>query len=386
MKNICFYFQVHQPYRLKKYRFFSIGKDHFYFDDYLNRIIIERIAQDCYRPMNKLLLDAIEKNNGRVKVAFSITGTVVEQLLQYAPDVIESFKELAATGCVEFMAETYSHTLASLKDTDEFKKQVERHAKLMEDIFGYKPVTFRNTELIYSDQIGSEAESLGYQTILTEGTKHILGWKSPNYIYSSSIKQRVKLLLRNYKLSDDISFRFNVNKPSADHFFTQLLDQEGDTVNLFMDYETFGEHIKAGDGIFDFMGALIDKIAKSEYLKLSTPREVAAACQSVALLSVPHPISWADEERDLTAWLGNELQDDAISKLYEMKCAVELSGDESLQKVWNALQTSDHFYYMCTKWFADGDVHKYFNPYDSPYEAFMNYMNVFADFAREVKK
>jgi len=386
MKNICFYFQVHQPYRLKKYRFFNIGKDHFYFDDYLNRIIIERIAQDCYRPMNKMLLDVINENNGNVKVAFSITGTVVEQLLQYAPDVIESFKELADTGCVEFMAETYSHSLASLRDTDEFKSQVTRHAKLMEDVFGYKPVTFRNTELIYSDQIGSEVESLGFNTILTEGTKHILGWKSPNYIYSNSIKHRVKLLLRNYKLSDDISFRFNTNRPSVEHFFTQLLDQEGDTVNMFMDYETFGEHIKASDGIIDFMRALFDKVAKSEYLKLSTPREVAEACQSVSLLSVPHPISWADEERDLTAWLGNELQDDAISKLYALKDDVKACGNENLLHVWNALQTSDHFYYMCTKWFADGDVHQYFNPYDSPYEAFMNYMNVYSDFARELKK
>lgn len=386
MKHICFYFQVHQPYRLKKYRFFNIGKDHFYFDDYLNRIIVERIARDCYRPMNQMLLDAINENKGKVKVAFSITGTVVEQLLQYAPDVIESFKELADTGCVEFMAETYSHSLASLKDTEEFKSQVERHARLMENVFGYKPVTFRNTELIYSDQIGSEVESLGFHTVLTEGTKHILGWKSPNYVYSNSIKHRVKLLLRNYKLSDDISFRFNTNKPSAEHFFTQLLDQEGDMVNLFMDYETFGEHIKAESGIFDFMRALIDKVAQSDYLKLSTPREVAAACQSVALLSVPHPISWADEERDLTAWLGNELQDDAASKLYALKDAVKATGNENLLHVWNALQTSDHFYYMCTKWFADGDVHQYFNPYDSPYEAFMNYMNVYADFALELKK
>ena len=256
----------------------------------------------------------------------------------------------------------------------------------MENVFGYKPVTFRNTELIYSDEIGAEVESMGFNTILTEGTKHILGWKSPNYIYSNSIKQRVKLLLRNYKLSDDISFRFNTNRPSADHFFTQLLDQEGDTVNLFMDYETFGEHIKATEGIFDFMSSLINKVAKSDYLKLSTPREVAEDCQSVALLSVPHPISWADEERDVTAWLGNELQDDAISKLYLLKDDVKATGDENLMHVWNALQTSDHFYYMCTKWFADGDVHQYFNPYDSPYEAFMNYMNVYADFARELKK
>lgn len=382
MKKVCIYFQVHQPFRLKKYRFFNIGKDHFYFDDYLNRIIIERIAADCYRPMNELIGHAIKNHN--LKITFSITGTAVEQLQRYAPDVIESFQSLAATGNVEFLCETYSHSLASLKNDREFAKQVEKHAALMESLFGKRPTAFRNTELIYSDSIGEAVEGLGFETMITEGSKQILGWKSPNYLYSNPIKQRMKLLLRNYKLSDDITFRYEHLKPSVDDFLGQIANQEGDSVNLFMDYETFGEHVKADTGIFKFMAGVFAKLDGHASLESATVSEAAVACQSVALLHVPHPISWADEERDLTAWLGNELQDEAISKLYELADDVDRLNDPNLDHVWGALQASDHFYYMCTKWFADGDVHKYFNPYDSPYEAFMNYMNVFADFKREV--
>lgn len=384
MKKVCIYFQVHQPFRLKKYRFFNIGKDHFYFDDYLNRIIIERIASDCYRPMNELIGHAIKNHN--LKITFSITGTAVEQLQRYAPDVIESFQNLAATGNVEFLCETYSHSLASLKNDREFAKQVEKHATLMESLFGKRPTAFRNTELIYNDSIGEAVDGLGFDTMITEGSKQILGWKSPNYLYSNPIKQRMKLLLRNYKLSDDITFRYAHLKPSVDDFLGQIASQEGDSVNLFMDYETFGEHVKADTGIFKFMADVFAKLDGHSGLESATVSEVAAACQSVALLHVPHPISWADEERDLTAWLGNELQDEAISKLYELADDVDRLNDPNLDHVWGALQASDHFYYMCTKWFADGDVHKYFNPYDSPYEAFMNYMNVISDFQREVKK
>lgn len=383
MKKVSIYFQIHQPFRLKKYRFFNIGKDHFYFDDYLNRIIIERIAADCYRPMNDLILRAVKEHG--LKITFSITGTAIEQLQRYAPDVIDSFRALADTGNVEFLSETYSHSLASLKDEVEFARQVEKHAKLMEDLFGARPRAFRNTELIYNDVIGEAVEKLGFETILTEGSKQVLGWKSPNYIYSNPIKQRVKLLLRNYKLSDDITFRYEHLRPTAADFVEQLAGQEGDCVNLFMDYETFGEHVKASTGIFDFMGEMFAKLQLHNGLTSATVSETAAECQSVALLNVPHPISWADEERDLTAWLGNELQDEAISKLYALADEVAAKGDPDLDHVWSALQASDHFYYMCTKWFADGDVHKYFNPYDSPYEAFMNYMNVISDFQREVK-
>lgn len=384
MKKVCIYFQVHQPFRLKKYRFFNIGKDHFYFDDYLNRIIVERIAENCYRPMNDLILRAIKEND--LKITFSITGTAVEQFQRYTPDVIESFQRLAETGNVEFLCETYSHSLASLNDAEEFGMQVEKHANLMQSLFGKRPCAFRNTELIYSDGIGEMVEGLGFDTVLTEGSKHVLGWKSPNYVYSNPIKQRVKLLLRNYKLSDDITFRYAHLKPTVDDFLGQIAGQEGDCVNLFMDYETFGEHVKAETGIFSFMSEFFAKLKASRELESATVCDTAHSCQSVSLLHVPHPISWADEERDLTAWTGNELQDEAISKLYALAEDVRKKNDPDLNYVWGALQASDHFYYMCTKWFADGDVHKYFNPYDSPYEAFMNYMNVISDFQREVKK
>lgn len=393
MKNICLYFQVHQPYRLKKYRFFNMGKDHFYFDDFLNRTVMQRVAADSYLPMNALLLKQIEQSGGKMRVSFSLSGSAIEQFMQYAPEVIDSFKALAATGCVEFLAETYAHSLSSLKNRAEFEKQVLQHADKMEELFGVRPTTFRNTELIYSDHIGEMVEDLGYTTMLTEGTKHVLGWKSPNFVYANPIKQNMKLLLRNFKLSDDIAFRFSdrawVEYPlTPEKYLSWLTSEEnkGEVINLFMDYETFGEHTKASQGIFKFMDELLTLVVNSDKLELHTPAEIAARCQSVAIMHVPHPISWADEERDLSAWLGNELQDEAFNKLYDLRDKVVEIDDANMTYVFNALQSSDHFYYMCTKWFSDGDVHSYFNPYDSPYEAFMNYMNVLSDFKREVLK
>lgn len=391
MKNICFYFQIHQPYRLRQYRFFNIGKDHFYFDDFHNRSVMQRVATDCYLPMNALLLSLIKEYGQKVKVSFSISGSAIEQFKMYTPEVIDSFKALAKTGCVEFMGETYSHSLSSIRNKAEFESQIVAHRDLIEELFGARPTTFRNTELIYSDAIGAMVEQMGYNTMVTEGTKHVLGWKSPNFVYSNPIKQNLKLLLRNYKLSDDIAFRYPnrgwVEYPlTADRYLAWLEkeDQKGEIVNLFMDYETFGEHIKASDGIFEFMQHLIKGVAQSTTMQMNTPSLIAKECQSVALLHVPEPISWADEERDLSAWTGNELQDEAISKLYELRDAVLEANDPDLNHVWLALQNSDHFYYMCTKWFSDGDVHSYFNPYDTPYDAFINYMNVFSDFKREV--
>lgn len=391
MKNICFYFQIHQPYRLRQYRFFNIGKDHFYFDDFHNRSVMQRVAADCYLPMNTLLLSLIKEYGQKVKVSFSISGSAIEQFKMYTPEVIDSFKALAKTGCVEFMGETYSHSLSSIRNKAEFENQIVAHRDLIEELFGARPTTFRNTELIYSDAIGAMVEQMGYNTMVTEGTKHVLGWKSPNFVYSNPIKQNLKLLLRNYKLSDDIAFRYPnrgwVEYPlTADRYLAWLEkeDQKGEIVNLFMDYETFGEHIKASDGIFEFMQHLIKGVAQSTTMQMNTPSLIAKECQSVALLHVPEPISWADEERDLSAWTGNELQDEAISKLYELRDAVLEANDPDLNHVWLALQNSDHFYYMCTKWFSDGDVHSYFNPYDTPYDAFINYMNVFSDFKREV--
>ena len=391
MKNVCMYFQVHQPYRLKKYRFFNIGKDHFYFDDFLNRTVMRRIAENCYQPMNELLLRLIGKYGSDVKVSFSISGIAIEQLKAYAPQVIDSFRQLAGTGSVEFMCETYAHSLASLRDRGEFESQVRQHSDAVEELFGQKPRVFRNTEFIYSDGIGEMVEDMGYTTMLTEGTKHVLGWKSPNYLYANPARQNLKLLLRNYKLSDDIAFRFpnqgwNEYPLTADKYYDWLTSDEnaGEVVNLFMDYETFGEHIKKESGIFRFMETLLGKIARSQELRMKTPSEVAGELQPVALMHVPYPISWADEERDITAWLGNELQDEAFGKLYDLRGSVAKLDDPNMSHVWNALQCSDHFYYMCTKWFSDGDVHSYFNPYDSPYTAFINYMNVLSDYQREI--
>ena len=393
MKNVCLYFQVHQPYRLKKYRFFNMGKDHFYFDDFLNRTVMQRVATDCYLPMNRLLLKVIEQTGGAVRVAFSISGSAIEQFKQYAPEVLDSFRELAATGSVEFLAETYAHSLASVASRAEFEKQVVQHSDAMEELFGQRPKVFRNTELIYSDHIGEMIEEMGFEAMLAEGARQILGWKSANYVYANPIKQNLKLLLRNYKLSDDIAFRFAdrgwAEYPlTVDKYLSWLTNEEnkGEAINLFMDYETFGEHTKASEGIFEFMEELLRRLAQHDRLKMCTPSQIAAECQSTAILHVPHPTSWADEERDLSAWLGNELQDEAFSKLYALRDKIVEINDPNMTHVFNALQGSDHFYYMCTKWFSDGDVHSYFNPYDSPYEAFMNYMNVLSDFQREVQK
>lgn len=392
MKNLNLYFQVHQPFRLKKYRFFNMGKDHFYFDDFLNRSILQKVAADCYLPMNALLLRLIGQHGAEnVRVSFSISGIAIEQFKLYAPEVIDSFRELAQTGAVEFLAETYAHSLAALTSREEFERQVRLHADTIEELFGVRPTTFRNTELIYSDGIGEMAYNLGYHTLLTEGAKHILGWKSPNFVYANAIKQELKLLLRNFRLSDDIAFRFSDRgwdgwPLTADKYIDWIDDQEGEIINLFMDYETFGEHQKGDTGIFDFMEQFIGAVVRHPELQFRTPRQIAAKFQPVAVLHVPHPISWADEERDITAWLGNELQDEAFGKLYSLQEKIARLDDPDMMRVWYALQSSDHFYYMCTKWFSDGDVHSYFNPYDSPYDAFMNYMNVFSDFKREVER
>lgn len=392
MKNLNLYFQVHQPFRLKKYRFFNMGKDHFYFDDFLNRSIMQKVAQECYLPMNQLLLKQIHQHGAEnIHISFSISGIAIEQFRLYAPEVIDSFRELADTGSIEFLAETYAHSLASLTDREEFQRQVRLHADTIEELFGQRPVTFRNTELIYSDAIGEMAYDLGYHTVLTEGAKHILGWKSPNFVYANAIQQEQKVLLRNFKLSDDIAFRFSDREwdgwpLTADKYIDWIMDQEGEVINLFMDYETFGEHQKRDTGIFDFMDQLFGHIVRHADIQLQTPSQIAARCEPVAVLHVPHPISWADEERDITAWLGNELQDEAFSKLYGLKDTIYRLNDPDMTRVWDALQSSDHFYYMCTKWFSDGDVHSYFTPYDSPYDAFMNYMNVFSDFKREIER
>ena len=391
MKTVCFYFQVHQPWRLKTYRFFQMGNDHNYLDDFTNRSIMQKVARECYLPMNALLLSLIEQNKGAFKCSFSITGSAIEQFKAYAPEVLESFKKLAATGCVEFLAETYSHSLASLYSVEEFKNEVKLHSQMLKEEFGVKPTAFRNTELIYSDDIAKAVEDMGFKTMLAEGAKHILGWKSPNFVYTDAIDNKLRLLLRNYKLSDDIAFRFSNEGWSewpltADKFAQWVASENGDVVNLFMDYETFGEHQKAVTGIFDFVKALPAALLATGELEFATVSEASKKLQPVAVLHCPYAMSWADEERDVTAWLGNDLQNEAFKKLYALAPVVKKVKNKDFDFVWHFMQNSDHFYYMATKWLSDGDVHSYFNPYGSAYEAFINYMNVLADFEIELGK
>lgn len=391
MSTICLYFQVHQPFRFRRYRFFDIGNEHYYYDDYSNESILRKVADKCYLPANEMLLDLIRKYKGRFKVAFSISGIAIDQMELYAPDVLESFKSLARTGHVEFLAETNSHSLVSLKNEDAFRKQVGDHVDKIKKHFKQEPHVFRNTELVYSDEIGAMVARMGYEAMLTEGAKHILGWKSPNYLYCNAIEPKLKVLLKNFKLSDDIAFRFSdrgwKEYPLTAEKFVGWLNQIGkdeETVNLFMDYETFGEHQWEETGIFEFLKSLPETVFTSSDFTFSTPSEVTRNLQPVSAVHVPYPISWADEERDLTAWLGNELQEGAFNQLYDLNEKMKMVNDPVLEKDWNYLQVSDHFYYMCTKFFSDGAVHSYFNPYDTPYDAFINYMNVLSDFTLRV--
>ena len=386
-KAICFYFQVHQPFRLKRYRFFDLGHDHYYYDDFSNESIMRKVAEKCYLPANELILDLILKHRGKFKVTYSLTGLVINQFRLYAPEVLESFKKLADTGLVEFLAETESHSLASIKTKSEFEHQVNAHKEMVREFLGVETTSFRNTELIYSDQIGSWVADMGFKSILTEGAKHVLGWKSPNFLYCNSINPRLKVLLRNFVLSDDVAFRFSNRSWSewpltSDKYAAWMnkLAPKSELINVFLDYETFGEHNLKETGIFDFLYHLPASILKKTPYKFMTPTEVADILQPVSAISVPSPISWADEERDITAWHGNELQVAALDKLYDLTDKVRKCTDNQIRKDWEYLQASDHFYYMATKFFSDGAVHAYFNPYDTPYDAFMNYMNVLSDF------
>ncbi len=387
MKTICLNFQIHQPFRYRKYRFFDIGNDSYYYDDYANETIMRKIADNCYLPANHILLKQIKKLKGKFKVSFSISGVAMDQFRLYAPEVIDSFRELAATGAVEFLSGTYANSLVSLVDEELFTRQVKAHDDLIEELFQQKPKVFRNSELIYSDELGDLIYRMGFETVLTEGAKHILGWKSPNYLYCNALNPRQKVLMRNYRLSDDLSFRFS-NSSWSEYPLTAAkmtrwlleLPKQEEIVNIFLNYETFGEIQKKNTGIFDFLDTLPEMILKTKELTFSTPSEAVKALQPVSAVHVMHPISWADEERDLSAWLGNELQKDAFHHLYELRDRVKKCTDKQILKDWIYLQSNDHLYYMCTKFFSDGEVHKFFNPYGNPYEAFINYMNVLSDF------
>ncbi len=348
---------------------------------------MRKVAEKCYLPANRTLLNLIRKHGDDFKVSFSISGTALEQFQRYAPDVLESFAELVQTGRVELLAETYAHSLSALKSRAEFERQIRMHDRRMKALFGYTPRVFRNTELIYADKIGRWISDMGYKAVLTEGADHILGWRSPNYLYKASADNELNMLLKNYHLSDDIAFRFSQRDwagwpLTTDKFVTwlQAIPAEEQIVNLFMDYETFGEHQWHSTGIFQFLEHLPDAVFGNSGFRFVTPSEAISELTPAAELSMPYAVSWADEERDLSAWLGNPIQDDAFNSLYKLEQRVNACNDPVLHRDWLLLQTSDHFYYMCTKYFADGDVHKYFNPYESPYEAFINFMNVLSDF------
>ena len=392
MKAICFYFQIHQPFRLKRYRFFDIGNDHYYYDDFANDDIITRIAQRSYIPAAESLLRMIEESKGKFRCAISITGIALEQCEQYVPEFIDVLKKLADTGKVEFLAETYAHSLASLADPEEFALQVKAHDEKINALFGVKPKVLRNTELIYCDDHAPHLAQMGYKGVITAGAKHILGWKSPNYVYSSASAPKLKMLLKNSKLSDDIAFRFSnpewESYPlTADKYIGWIADTPADEqiVNLFLNLETFGEMQSRETGIFQFLEAL-PRFAAEKGIDFWTPSEAGAKLKPVDSLSVLHPISWADEARDTTAWLGNKLQNEAFQKLYSVAERVRLCDDRRIKQDWNYLQASDHFFYMSTRHGSDGAVHSHFSPYETPFQAFTNYMNVLADFIVRVEE
>jgi len=388
MASVCFYFQVHQPLRLRHYTVFDQGDR--YFDDEKNAAICRKVANKCYLPANRLMLDLIRRFNGRFRIAYSITGVALEQFEAYAPEVMSTFEALARTGCVEFLAETYYHSLSSLYCRNEFLQQVQSQIEAVEYYFGQKPRIFRNTELIYNNDIAAAVHSTGaFDAILAEGADHVLNGSSPNFVYRAGGCDNLRLLLKNYSLSDDIAFRFSDRNwsqwPLTAEKFARWIDAvngNGNVVNLFMDYETFGEHQWADTGIFSFLRHLPEKVLEHPDNDFKTPGEVVGAYEPAGTIDVPHLTSWADTERDLSAWLGNPMQSNAAYELYRLEKQVKACTDEGILSDWRRLQTSDHFYYMCTKYFADGDVHKYFNPYDSPYDSYMNFMNVLGNLSR----
>lgn len=384
MATVCFYLHCHQPLRLRKFSVFDIGKNLPYFDEEKNKAYLERIVQKSYLPTNKILLALIKETKGKFKLGLSITGILLEQLEKDFPEAVKSFQDLVKTGCVELISETYYHSLAYLNSKEEFKKQITLQRKKIKELFSQTPKIFRNTELMFNNDIAKFLQRMGYKGVLAEGADHILSWRSPNFLYQAKSAKKIKVLLRNYRLSDDISFRFSKRDwqewPLTAEKFAHWINQtEGEIVNLFMDYETFGEHQWEVTGIFDFLRAFPKKVLANPKNSFQTPSEIIERQKSVGELDVPDIVTWADTERDLSAWLGNEMQRSALGKLYSLEKEVLKSKDKQIIEDWRRLQTSDHFYYMCTKWFSDGDVHKYFNPYESPYDCFISFMNIIND-------
>ncbi|NQY11818.1 MAG: polysaccharide deacetylase family protein [Flavobacteriales bacterium] len=393
MTSICLYFQVHQPYRIPEYTFFDIGYKSNYEDDEKNKYIINKVSDKCYLPANKKILQLIKEHQGKFKVAYSLSGTLIEQLEEHRPDVLESFIELSNTGCVEFLAETYYHSLSFLYSKNEFERQVEMHQKKIEKYFNQTPAVFRNTELIYNNELAAYVEKLGYNGIICEGVDRLLGDRSPNFLYQPASTNRIKCMLKNYRLSDDIAFRFSDKGWSeypltADKFASWIHKTagNGDVVNLFMDYETFGEHQWESTGIFHFLHHLPEEIMRHPDFNFKTPSEVLSNYNAKGEYDAHELTSWADSERDLSAWRSNSMQHNALSILYDLEFTILCLNDKKILDQWAKLQTSDHFYYMCTKYWADGDVHKYFSPYDSPYEAYIYFMNVVSDLQDQIDK
>ena len=383
MKSICVYFQIHHPYRLRRYRFLEIGQDHYYYDDFKTEENIQLLAEKCYIPSNAALLEIIRDTKGKFRCAFSITGIVLEQFELYAPQVIDSFRELAKTGAVEFLAEPYTNGLSSVFDVDEFKRQVKMHEEKIESLFGKKPTAFRNSELIYSDEIGEIISKMGYKTMLIDEAKHVMGWKSPNYVYSHSFIPKLKLLVRNLKFSDDISFRFSDTSwsgyPLTAEKYTEwiaALPEQEKIVNIWMGYEAFGIYQQEKTGIFDFMKAFPHR-AIERGMDFALPSEITKKTDTAGALSVPYPISWSGQEKDLSVWMGNDLQEEALNKLYAVSERVNMAKDKPLLHDWLILQSNDNFRYMSFK-------DPFGTYYESAYDAFINYTNVLADFLQRV--
>jgi len=389
---VCLYLHIHQPFRARHYTIFDAGVNHNYFNDDVlddpacNQQIIKKIAEKSYLPTNKVLKELIEKYPD-FKVNFSFSGTALEQLEKWAPEVLKSFQDLASTGHVEIVAETYHHSLAFFYSKSEFEIQVMMHRKKIEDLFGLTPRVLRNTELSYNNDLAYWADKAGYKGIITEGWDPILGWRSPNFVYRPAYTENIKLLLKNYRLSDDVAFRFGdknwVEWPLTAEKYVSWLGAAGDNANvynLFMDYETFGEHQWEDKGIFNFLKAFPKFWMESRNERVfMTMSEVIDTFDAVDQIDVPQTLTWADTERDLSAWVGNKMQQQAIDCIYKIQDDILKTNDLQLIEDWRRLQTSDHFYYMCTKWFNDGDIHAYFNAYKTPYEAFINFMNIWHD-------
>ncbi|OJU87706.1 alpha-amylase [Candidatus Saccharibacteria bacterium 49-20] len=390
-RGITLYMHVHQPYRVREYSVFDASIDHNYFTDpdplsnHNNQKILNKVADKSYRPMNALLEKLLNKHP-EFKVSLSITGTFIDQAEAWAPDVLESFKRLVQTGQVEIVSETYYHSLAFFYSRSEFERQVEAHKAKVREIFGVETSVFRNTELAYNDELAKWADGYGFKGILAEGWDPILGWRSPNFVYRPEGTENISLLLKNYKLSDDLAFRFSnrawqewpltVDKYNS---WVESSIHDQPLVNLFMDYETFGEHQWEDTGIFNFFEEFVDRWLQNPDNTFYTVSEAIDANKPADTISMPQTVTWADSERDLTAWLGNSMQHEAMRHLYALEADIVRSNDGELIEDWRKLQTSDHAYYMCTKWFTDGDVHAYFSPYNSPYDAFLYYINAIRD-------